>query len=186
MSITSFDTASQRVALLRIDLRKIAGSYSVVPSGASLLQCERRGPHSQPCSWRGSYVAAAAAVAGRFRDGTGSVAACGADGIGRVRRGDRRRGWCGIDPATRDLTALGVHGFAEQLDVYIEDDELRAEHAFWSSACRSSCCATECIASPSTRSLNLRSPDHHGFATRVVDDACSTRPVATAGASRLG
>jgi len=36
-----------------------------------------------------------------------------------------------IDPATRDLTALAVHGFAEQLDVYVEDDELRAEHAFW-------------------------------------------------------
>ncbi len=36
-----------------------------------------------------------------------------------------------IDPATRQLTALAVHGFAEQLDVYIEDDELRAEHAFW-------------------------------------------------------
>ena len=35
-----------------------------------------------------------------------------------------------IDPATRDLTALAVHGFAEQLDVYIENDELHAEHAF--------------------------------------------------------
>jgi hypothetical protein len=35
-----------------------------------------------------------------------------------------------IDPDTRDLTALAVHGFAEQLDVYVEDDELRAEHAF--------------------------------------------------------
>lgn len=36
-----------------------------------------------------------------------------------------------IDPDTRDLTALAVHGFAEQLDVYVEDGELRAEHAFW-------------------------------------------------------
>jgi hypothetical protein len=36
-----------------------------------------------------------------------------------------------IDPTTRDLTALEVNGFAEQLDVYVEDDELRAEHAFW-------------------------------------------------------
>ncbi|HEV8651901.1 MAG TPA: hypothetical protein VG276_21520 [Actinomycetes bacterium] len=36
-----------------------------------------------------------------------------------------------IDPATRQLTALAVHGFAEQLDVYVQDDELRAEHAFW-------------------------------------------------------
>ena len=36
-----------------------------------------------------------------------------------------------IDPRTGELTALAVHGFAEQLDVYVEDDELRAEHAFW-------------------------------------------------------
>jgi hypothetical protein len=36
-----------------------------------------------------------------------------------------------IDPATRDLTTLAVHGFAEQLDVYLEDDEVRADHAFW-------------------------------------------------------
>jgi hypothetical protein len=36
-----------------------------------------------------------------------------------------------IDPTTRDLTTLAVHGFAEQLDVYVEEDELRADHAFW-------------------------------------------------------
>ncbi|MBC6460036.1 hypothetical protein [Actinomadura sp. HBU206391] len=36
-----------------------------------------------------------------------------------------------IDPDTRDLTAMAVHGFAEQLDVHVEDGELRAEHAFW-------------------------------------------------------
>jgi hypothetical protein len=36
-----------------------------------------------------------------------------------------------VDPASRDLTALAVHGFAEQLDVFVEADELRAEHAFW-------------------------------------------------------
>jgi hypothetical protein len=36
-----------------------------------------------------------------------------------------------IDPGTREFTALEVHGFAEQLDVYIEDDDLRAQHAFW-------------------------------------------------------
>jgi hypothetical protein len=36
-----------------------------------------------------------------------------------------------IDPDSRELTALSVHGFAEQLDVYVADDELRAEHAFW-------------------------------------------------------
>jgi hypothetical protein len=35
-----------------------------------------------------------------------------------------------IDPATRELTVLAVHGFAEQLDVYVQDGELRAEHAF--------------------------------------------------------
>ena len=35
-----------------------------------------------------------------------------------------------IDPATRDVTALAVHGFAEQLDVYVSDGQLRAEHAF--------------------------------------------------------
>jgi hypothetical protein len=36
-----------------------------------------------------------------------------------------------IDAGTRDLTAVAVPGFAEELDVYIEDGELRAEHAFW-------------------------------------------------------
>ena len=36
-----------------------------------------------------------------------------------------------IDPETRELTAAAVQGFAEQLDVYVEDGELRAEHAFW-------------------------------------------------------
>jgi hypothetical protein len=34
------------------------------------------------------------------------------------------------DPATGQLTVLAVHGFAEQLDVYVQDGELRAEHAF--------------------------------------------------------
>jgi hypothetical protein len=36
-----------------------------------------------------------------------------------------------IDRERDELTALSVHGFAEHLDVYVEDDELRAEHAFW-------------------------------------------------------
>jgi hypothetical protein len=36
-----------------------------------------------------------------------------------------------IDPATRELTTLSVRGFAEELDVYIDESELRAEHAFW-------------------------------------------------------
>src|SRR5215468_11776614 len=35
-----------------------------------------------------------------------------------------------VDPTTREPTALAVHGFAEQLDVYVEGGQLRAEHAF--------------------------------------------------------
>ena len=35
-----------------------------------------------------------------------------------------------VDPGTRELTTLSVAGFAEQLDVYTVDGELRAEHAF--------------------------------------------------------
>jgi hypothetical protein len=35
-----------------------------------------------------------------------------------------------VDPETRDLTALAVHGFGEQLDVCVHGGELRAEHAF--------------------------------------------------------
>ena len=36
-----------------------------------------------------------------------------------------------IDHETRELTALTVRGFAEELDVHVVDGELRAEHAFW-------------------------------------------------------
>ena len=36
-----------------------------------------------------------------------------------------------IDSGTRDLTTLAVPGFAERLDVFTEDGELRAEHAFF-------------------------------------------------------
>jgi hypothetical protein len=36
-----------------------------------------------------------------------------------------------IDAETRELTTAAVDGFAEQLDVYVQDGELRAEHAFW-------------------------------------------------------
>ena len=36
-----------------------------------------------------------------------------------------------IDPVNRELTAVTVHGFAEELDVYVDGEELRAEHAFW-------------------------------------------------------
>ncbi len=35
-----------------------------------------------------------------------------------------------IDPDSKDLTALAVHGFAEKLDVHVKDGQLRAEHAF--------------------------------------------------------
>jgi hypothetical protein len=35
-----------------------------------------------------------------------------------------------VDPATRELTALEVPGFAERLDVHADGDLLRAEHAF--------------------------------------------------------
>jgi hypothetical protein len=36
-----------------------------------------------------------------------------------------------IDPRTAELTTAAVRGFAERLDVYVEDGRLRAEHAFW-------------------------------------------------------
>jgi hypothetical protein len=36
-----------------------------------------------------------------------------------------------IDASTRDLTVLAVEGFAEELHVYVEGDEVRAEHSFW-------------------------------------------------------
>lgn len=36
-----------------------------------------------------------------------------------------------IDADTRDLTTLAVHGFSEELDVHVQDGELRADHAFW-------------------------------------------------------
>jgi hypothetical protein len=36
-----------------------------------------------------------------------------------------------IDPETGSLTTAAVRGFAERLDVYVADGQLRAEHAFW-------------------------------------------------------
>jgi hypothetical protein len=36
-----------------------------------------------------------------------------------------------IDPESDELTALAVHGFAEHLDVSVDNGQLRAEHAFW-------------------------------------------------------
>ena len=35
-----------------------------------------------------------------------------------------------VDPETRELTTLAVPGFAERLDVYVADDQVRAEHEF--------------------------------------------------------
>ena len=36
-----------------------------------------------------------------------------------------------VDTAADELTALAVHGFQEQLDVFVEEGALRAEHEFW-------------------------------------------------------
>jgi hypothetical protein len=36
-----------------------------------------------------------------------------------------------IEPGSRVLTTLEVPGFGEELDVYVHDGELRADHAFW-------------------------------------------------------
>ena len=55
-------------------------------------------------------------------------------GLVLTSRGDSDQ--CGhyltyIEAETREMTAAEVPGFAEQLDVHLEDGELRAEHAFW-------------------------------------------------------
>jgi hypothetical protein len=36
-----------------------------------------------------------------------------------------------IDPQAAELTTAAVRGFAERLDVYVNEGQLRAEHAFW-------------------------------------------------------
>jgi hypothetical protein len=36
-----------------------------------------------------------------------------------------------VDTTADELTALAVHGFEEQLDVFVDNGALRAEHAFW-------------------------------------------------------
>jgi hypothetical protein len=36
-----------------------------------------------------------------------------------------------IEPKSRQLTTLGVPGFHEELDVYLDAGEVRADHAFW-------------------------------------------------------
>lgn len=49
----------------------------------------------------------------------------------RVRDGQAGHYLTYVDTAADELTALAVHGFEEQLDVFVEDGVLRAEHAFW-------------------------------------------------------
>jgi hypothetical protein len=56
-------------------------------------------------------------------------------GSPRSQRSQRPRSQTGhyltyVDAGTGELTTLAVPGFAEQLDVYLADGELRAEHAF--------------------------------------------------------
>jgi hypothetical protein len=36
-----------------------------------------------------------------------------------------------IEPGSRELTTLGVPGFSEELEVYVDGGELRADHSFW-------------------------------------------------------
>ncbi len=36
-----------------------------------------------------------------------------------------------VEVGTRALTTLAVHGFAEELDVYVDDGEVDADHALW-------------------------------------------------------
>ena len=55
-------------------------------------------------------------------------------GLVLTSRGDTDQ--CGhyltyIEAESRELTAAAVHGFAEQLDVHMENGNLQAEHAFW-------------------------------------------------------
>ena len=53
-------------------------------------------------------------------------------GLTLTSRGDGHAGHylTYIDPQSGELTALAVHGFGEQLDVDVDEDGLRAEHAF--------------------------------------------------------
>lgn len=36
-----------------------------------------------------------------------------------------------VDPTADELISMAVHGLQEQLDVFVQGDRLRAEHAFW-------------------------------------------------------
>jgi hypothetical protein len=49
----------------------------------------------------------------------------------RVRDGQAGHYLTYVDAAADELTALGVPGFQEQLDVFVDHGALRAEHAFW-------------------------------------------------------
>jgi hypothetical protein len=51
-----------------------------------------------------------------------------------------------------------VPGFKEELDVYVADGELRADHAFWLFGCHSWCCATASAANLSQ--TRPRKPNH--------------------------
>jgi hypothetical protein len=72
----------------------------------------------------GSFTAT---LAPRARDGGGLIL------DSRAAGGDTQAGHylAYVDPRTGELTAAAVRGFAERLDVYVQDGCLRAEHAFW-------------------------------------------------------
>jgi hypothetical protein len=72
----------------------------------------------------GSFTAT---LAPRARDGGGLIL------DSRPGGGDTQAGHylAYVDPQTGELTAAAIRGFAERLDVYVQDGSLRAEHAFW-------------------------------------------------------
>ena len=72
-----------------------------------------------------------------------------------------------IDPQSDELTALSVPGFDEQLDVYVRDGTLRAEHAFWVFG----------FAVP--RSPLRDQPQGSGAGTRMIPQPTSTPTAAT-------
>lgn len=70
----------------------------------------------------GSFTAA---FAPRFRPGGGLI-------LESRSPGDSQAGhyFTYVDPSSGELTAAAVRGFAGQLDVYVTDGQLRANHAF--------------------------------------------------------
>ncbi len=69
------------------------------------------------------YGSFTATLVPRQRDGGGLTLSSHGDG-------DAGHYLTYIDPDNGELTALAVPGFGEQLDVYVDGDALRAEHAF--------------------------------------------------------